>query len=217
MLRNDTPATLIDLAACMIHHRPQRFEDPLLRRSNLIIHATPGGGMELTLSLPLERGGTATTGGSPRNASLRIDDDGRVFLTVPYLRSGRDIGALIPSLIADQLDVALNRIHLEQALPNGGFAAEAIPDGEVIGNLETITATLSLLSEAGATARLMLIAAAAERWGVNARSCHARDGEVVHTPTWRKLKYGELAIDAAYRPIPLEVQLKPSPAERHLD
>jgi isoquinoline 1-oxidoreductase subunit beta len=198
----------------MIHHRPQRFDDPLLRRSNLISRATPGGGMVLTLSLPLEQGDTTVIGSSARNASLRIDDDGRVFLTVPYLRSEGDISASIPSLIADQLEVTLNRIHLEQALPKEEFAAETISDGQLIGNLETIPAALRLLSEAGATARSMLIAAAAERWGVNARSCHAHDGEVIHTPTWRKLKYGELAVDAAYRPIPREVELKPPPVER---
>ena len=76
---------------------------------------------------------------------------------------------------------------------------------------------MKLLGEAGATARVMLIAAAAERWGVDARSCHAHDGEVIHTPTWRKLRYGELAIDAAYMPIPNEVELKAPRAESRLE
>jgi isoquinoline 1-oxidoreductase beta subunit len=67
---------------------------------------------------------------------------------------------------------------------------------------------LRLLGEVSATARVMLIAAAAERWSVDARSCHAYEGEVIHTPTWRKLKYGELAIDAAYMPIPREIAPK---------
>ena len=73
------------------------------------------------------------------------------------------------------------------------------------GNSETVRAALKLLCEGAATARAMLIAAAAERWRVNVRSCHALKGEVIHTVTWRKLGYGELVVDAAYRPIPVQV------------
>ena len=79
---------------------------------------------------------------------------------------------------------------------------------QATGNSEAVRGALRLLGEAGATARMMLIAAAAERWGANPRSCHAHEGEVIHTTTWRKLKYGELTIDAAYRPIPKEIELE---------
>jgi isoquinoline 1-oxidoreductase beta subunit len=111
-------------------------------------------------------------------------------------------------LIAGQLEVALNQVHFEPAPPNEKYAANEMLDAQAIDNSETIRSAVRLLGEAGATARMMLIAAAAERWGANARSCHAHEGEVIHTPTWRKLTYGGLAMDAAYRPIPKEVELK---------
>ena len=91
-----------------------------------------------------------------------------------------------------------------------------VPDASAAGNSESIRSLLNLLGEACATARAMLIAEAAERWSTNPRSCHAQDGEVIHTPTWRKLRYGELIIDAAYRPVPKEVELKPSRAESYM-
>jgi isoquinoline 1-oxidoreductase beta subunit len=90
-------------------------------------------------------------------------------------------------------------------------------DAQAIDNSTTTRSALKLLGEAGATARVMLIAAAAERWGVDPRSCHTRDGEVIHTPTWRKLRYGELALDAAYMLIPNEVELKAPRADSRLD
>lgn len=192
----------------MIHHRPQGFDDRLLRRSYLISCAAVGGSMVLSLSLPLGEGNTGSTEGSMRNALLRIDGDGKVFLTMPYLRTGQGIYTSIPMLIAEELEVALNQVHLEHAPPKQGFAAGEMSDAQAIDNSTANRGALKLLGEAGATARVMLIAAAAERWDVDARSCHAHDGQVIHTPTWRKLKYGELALGAAYMPIPNEVELK---------
>ena len=201
----------------MIHHRPQGFDDHLFRRSYLISSAAVGGSMVLSLSLPLGAGNTGSIEGSTRNALMRIDGDGKVFLTMPYLGTGQGIYISIPMLIADELEVALDRIHLEHAPPKQGFAANDISDAQAIDNSTAPRSALKLLGEAGATARVMLIAAAAERWGVDARSCHAHDGEVIHTPTWRKLRYGKLAIDAAYMPIPNEVELKAPRAESRLE
>ena len=206
--KKQSAPTSVDWLLIMIHHRPQGLDHPLFRRSNLISSAAVGGGMMLSLSLPLGEGNTGIADSSTRNASIRIDGDGKVFLTMPCLRMGQGICTSIPMLIAGQLDVALNQVHFEPAPPNEKYAANEMLDAQAIDNSETIRSALRLLGEAGATARMMLIASAAERWGANARSCHAHEGEVIHTPTWRKLTYGELAMDAAYRPIPKEVELK---------
>ena len=64
------------------------------------------------------------------------------------------------------------------------------------------------MREAGATARIMLVAAAAKRWNVDPGTCRAQSGEVIHAPTGRKLSYGELAADAAETPVPENVTLK---------
>ncbi len=120
-------------------------------------------------------------------------------------------------LIAEELEIVPNRLDLEYAPPKEGFSANAMLHVLSIGNSNTIRATLKRLGEVGATARVMLVAAAARRWDVDARSCHACEGEVIHTPTWRKLKYGELVIDAAHMPIPKGIALKGSRAESRLD
>src|SRR5260370_260410 len=60
----------------------------------------------------------------------------------------------------------------------------------------------------GANARTRVVAAAAKRWNVDPASCHAQRGEVLHAPTRRSIKYGELAADAARMPVPENVALK---------
>ena len=119
-------------------------------------------------------------------------------------------GTSVRMLIAKELEVVPNQVDLECAPPKERFSANAPLQALPTGNLNTIRGALRLLREVSATARVMLIAAAARRWGIDARLCHAYEGEVIHTPTWRKLKYGELAIDAAHMPIPREIALKGS-------
>jgi len=183
----------------------------------LISSAAVGGSMVLSLSLPLGGGSVGSTESSAPNAFISIDGDGKVILTVPHLGTGQAICASIPTLIAEELEVALNQVHLEHAPPKEGLNGDAALDALATGNSNAIRDTLKLLGEASATARVMLIAAAAMRWGVDARLCHAHRGQVIHTPTWRKLGYGELAIDAAYVPIPKEVALKAPRAQSRLD
>jgi isoquinoline 1-oxidoreductase beta subunit len=194
----------------MIHHRPQGFEEHFFRRSCLISSAAVGGGMVLSLNLP--SGETGSTERSTWNALVRIDRDGRVFLTMPPCLGRPGIESSIRMLIAEELEVALNQVHLEPAPPKQGFAADEMLDTEAIDNSKPIRNAFELLGEASATARVMLIATAAARWRTDARSCHAHEGEVIHTPTWRKIKYGELTIDAAHMPIPDEVELKRQPS-----
>jgi isoquinoline 1-oxidoreductase subunit beta len=201
----------------MIHHRPQGFEHHFFRRSYLIGSAAVGGSMVLSLSLPVGEGNVRSTESSTPNAFISIDGDGKVVLTMPQLGMGQGICTSIPMLIAEELEVAPNQVHLEHAPPKQGLNGDATVDARTTGDSNAIRDTLKLLGEAGATARVMLMAAAAMRWGVDARSCHAHGGEVIHTPTWRKLGYGELAIDAAWMPIPKEVALKAPPAQSRTD
>src|SRR5262249_51601031 len=79
---------------------------------------------------------------------------------------------------------------------------------QLTGNSTAVGASWQPLREAGAAARAMLVAAAAQRWSVDAASCGAQRGEVVHVPTGRRLTYGELAADAARLPVPDKPALK---------
>ena len=161
--------------------------------------------MELGLRLPLGEGNVGSPESSAPNAFISIDGDGKVLLTMPDLGIEQGICTSIPILIVEELEIALNQVRLEHTPSKERFNGNTALNARATGNSNAVRDTLKLLGEAGATARAMLIASAAKRWGVDARSCHTHEGEVIHTPTWRKFKYGELAVEAAFMPIPKEV------------
>jgi isoquinoline 1-oxidoreductase subunit beta len=187
----------------MIHHRPQTSDDSYFQRSCLISSDVVGGSMVLRLSLPFNKGNA----NSAPNAFIRVDSAGSVALIMPRLDVRESIYTSIRMLISDELEVVPNRVEFEYA-PKETFVAYGMFHALTAGNSIAVRGSLKLLGELSATARAMLIAAAARRWGVDARSCHASEGEVIHPQSWRKLKYGDLAVDAAYGPIPKEIALK---------
>jgi isoquinoline 1-oxidoreductase beta subunit len=194
----------------MIHHRIAQSASyaDLSRRNFLINSAVAGGGLLVSLSLPFDQGRAVGTDSFAPNAFIRIGTDGQIVLTMPYVEMGQGTYTSIPMLIAEELEVSLNQVRLEHAPPNEKPYANPMLGIQATGNSNAIRGAWKPLREAGATARVMLIAAAAQRWGVDARSCHAHEGEVIHTSTWRKLKYGELAVAAAHMPVPKDVALK---------
>src|SRR5260370_13024018 len=112
-------------------------------------------------------------------------------------------------LIAEELEVDLKRVRLEHAPPNEKLYGNPLLGGiQATGNSNAVRAAWQPLRQAGATARTMLVAAAAKRWNVDAASCRAENGEVVHAPTGRRATYGELAADAAPLPVPARAALK---------
>jgi isoquinoline 1-oxidoreductase subunit beta len=194
----------------MIHHRIAQSASyaDLSRRNFLINSAVAGGGLLVSLSLPFDQGRAVGTESFAPNAFIRIGTDGQIVLTMPYVEMGQGTYTSIPMLIAEELEVSLKQVRLEHAPPNEKLYANPMLGIQATGNSNAIRGAWKPLREAGATARVMLIAAAAQRWDVDARSCHAHEGEVIHTSTWRKLKYGELAVAAAHMPVPKDVALK---------
>src|ERR1700722_11844780 len=164
----------------MIHHRPQGLDPPLFQRSSLISSAAVGGDMVLSLRLPLGRGNTGLAESYTRNASIRIDRDGEVFLTMPHLRTRQDIYTSVFMLIAERLKVSVNHVYVAQPLPKEGVVANEMLDVQATGSSEAIRGALRLLGEAGATARVMLIAAAGGRWGTHSPPVPTVDREGVH-------------------------------------
>jgi isoquinoline 1-oxidoreductase subunit beta len=99
-------------------------------------------------------------------------------------------------------------VRLEHAPPNEKLYANPLLGVQATGNSNAMRGGWKPLREAGAAARIMLTAAAARRWSVDPKSCRARDGEVIHDSSGRRLKYGELAADAAQMAVPESVTLK---------
>ena len=182
------------------------------RRSFLATGAAIGGGLVLGLSLPLGRSDAATAEEFAPNAFIRIGGDGQVTLTMPYVEMGQGTYTSIPMLIAEELDVSLKQVRLEHAPPNEKLYVNPLLGVQATGNSNAMRGAWKPMRQAGATARIMLVEAAAKRWGVDVNTCRAQDGEVIHVPTSRKLRYGDLAAEAAKMPVPASVVLK-SPDE----
>jgi len=189
----------------------QQFQSAngLTRRGFLQAGAAAGGG--LMLSLRLLAKGEAEAAESDRfepNAFVRIDRDGQIVLTMPYVEMGQGTYTSIPMLIAEELEVDVKQVHLEHAPPNEKLYANPLLGVQATGNSNAIRGAWQPLRQAGAASRVMLVAAAAKRWNVDPASCRAQSGEVLHIATGRTFKYGELAGDAASMSVPQNVALK---------
>jgi isoquinoline 1-oxidoreductase beta subunit len=186
----------------------------LSRRRFLSVSAAVGGGLLIgfTTGSAIRTADAAGDGASVSftpNAFIRIGSDGQIVLTMPYVEMGQGTYTSIPMLIAEELEVDLKQVRLEHAPPDEKLYGNPLLAGvQATGNSNAIRASWQPLRQAGATARTMLVSAAAKRWNVDPASCRAQSGEVLHAPTRRRIKYGELAADAARMPVPESVVLK---------
>ena len=123
-------------------------------------------------------------------------------MIVPYVEMGQGTYTSIPMLIAEELEVALASVRVEHAPASNELYGNPLLGGfQATGNSNAIRGAWIPMRQAGAVARTMLVSAAAEKWGVGAASCRARNGEVIHTPSGRRLKYGALVETAAKLPV----------------
>jgi isoquinoline 1-oxidoreductase subunit beta len=183
--------------------------DGLSRRSFLRAASAAGGGLMLSIRLPFAARDASAADGFAPNAFIRIETDGQVVLIMPYVEMGQGTYTSIPMLIAEELEVDLSQVRLEHAPPDEKLYGNPLLGGlQATGNSNAVRASWQPLRQAGAAARTMLIAAAAQRWSVDPASCRAQRGEVLHVPTTRRLTYGELVADAAGIPVPNNVALK---------
>jgi isoquinoline 1-oxidoreductase beta subunit len=188
------------------------------RRQFVLISAAVGGALVVGVALRHRRQivpGVAPARGR-LNAYVRIDPGGRITLVMPKVEMGQGTYTSLPMLIAEELEVDLAAITVEAAPPDPavyGFAVDpAAPEGierdQATGTSLSIIQCWTPLRQAGATARLMLMQAAAKRWSVPVDACHAQRGEVLHAGSGRRLTYGALAAAAAALPVPAAPPLK---------
>src|SRR2546425_1793952 len=182
----------------------------LSRRQFLSATAMLGGGLLIGFRTGAAHTAEGAAGATfTPNAFIRIGSDGQIVLTMPYVEMGQGTYTSIPMLIAEELEVDLKQVRLEHAPPDEKLYANPLLGGiQATGNSNAIRASWQPLRPAGATARSLLVSAAAKRWRCDPASCRAQSGEVRHAPTGRRLKYGELAAEAASMPVPESVVLK---------
>jgi isoquinoline 1-oxidoreductase beta subunit len=160
-------------------------------------------------------GGDAIEGSQPGvfapNAFVQIDRAGMVTLVMPKVEMGQGIYTSISMLIAEELEVSLSNVTLEHAPPNEKLFFDPLVGplgGQLTGGSTSIRYAWEPMRRAGATARVLLVTAAAQQWNVDPASCYAEQGEVVHRSSDRRASYGQLADAAAKLPVPKDVTLK---------
>jgi isoquinoline 1-oxidoreductase beta subunit len=149
-----------------------------------------------------------TAGKFAPNAFIRIDETGRTVLMMPQVEMGQGTYTSISAVLAEELDADWSKVEVQHAPPNDKLYGNPTFGLQVTGNSNSIRAWWLPLRKAGATARAMLVQAAAAQWGVEPASCTASKGEVAHDASGRKLPYGALALAAQGQTPPNDVALK---------
>ena len=142
-----------------------------------------------------------------------INPDGTVIIIAHRSEMGTGCRTTLPMILADELDADWKRVKIEQAVGNEKLYGDQDTDGS-----HSVRSFFDVMRQSGATARTMLTQAAAQRWSVPESECKADLHTIVHTPTGRRLGYGELATDASKLPVPKKeiLQLKPRSAWRYI-
>jgi isoquinoline 1-oxidoreductase beta subunit len=184
------------------------------RRSFLKASALAGGGLVLGLQLPAggryaqaASGASADGGGFQPNAWIRIGADDQVTVLVDRSEMGQGVMTALPMLIAEELEADWERIATEFAPADSAYT-NSLLGRQATGGSTAIRNAWRPLREAGAAAKEMLMAAAAERWGVKVADCEAAGQVVRHPASGRSASYGELAAEAAGQAVPEAVFLK---------
>lgn len=138
---------------------------------------------------------------------IRITQDNQVTVMVSQAEIGQGISTTLPAILVDELGADWNSIQLQTTPFSPAFRNPKL-NWMFTGNSESTQSFYDLMRKTGATAREMLIAAAAGRWQVPAGECVTSDSQVIHTNSGRKISFGELAADAARLPVPTNPVLK---------
>lgn len=193
----------------MMNAKPETIDQG--RRTFIKATAAVGGGLLIGFYLPgasrLAEADEVLPAAFQPNAWIHIDKDGRVTIVVDKSEMGQGVMTALPMLVAEELEVDLAGVHTEFA-PAGAAYVNPLIGTQLTGGSASVRSSWDRLRKAGATAREMLVAAAAKTWGVKEADCRAEHGTVIHPATGRKLAYGALADKAAALPVPQEVLLK---------
>lgn len=136
------------------------------------------------------------------NGFIKIADNGMVTIFAPNPEIGQGVKTSMPMLIAEELDVAWENVHVVQ-----GSLDTDVFERQIAGGSQSIRHGWEPLRQTGATAKQMLIKAAAAKWGVNPSTCTATNGTITNA-NGDTLGFGEVVSEAAKMEVPTDVKLK---------
>jgi isoquinoline 1-oxidoreductase beta subunit len=183
------------------------------RRDFLKIGAAAGGGLLIGVVLPGRAGrlAAATRAGFAPNAFVRIGADELVTVIVNKAEMGQGVYTSMAMLVAEDLEADWSKLRVESA-PVDPVYNHTENGIQMTGGSSSVSSEWERMRKAGATARFMLIAAAAQAWGVDVAGCRAETGFVLHPASGRRLSFGALSEAASALPPPADVALK-NPAD----
>jgi isoquinoline 1-oxidoreductase beta subunit len=190
------------------------------RRSFLGSVTAIGGGFALGWSIP---DGKAPYGKALAQSAARpsgqavgiwavISPDDTTVIRIARSEMGQGTLTGLAQLVADELDCDWGHVRADYVTPEENLASKRAWGDMSTGGSRGIRGSVDYVRKGGAAARMMLIQAAAQRWGVPEIDCSAANSVITHAPSKRTLRYGEVAAAAAQLPVPTEVKLK-SPAQ----
>jgi isoquinoline 1-oxidoreductase beta subunit len=193
--------------------------DPTMnRRQFMMTTSVVGGALVLGFSLPSRRAEAAviagkpwtspTTGGTEINAWLVIGGDDTVTIRVGQSEMGEGVFTSMPMLIAEELQCDWTKVRAEYASVNRSLRENLVYQRMATNGSGAVRRSREYLQQAGASARVRLIAAAAQQWGVPAGECRADNGTVVHPASGRQVNYGAIAAAAASVKLDAEPAIK---------
>lgn len=184
-------------------------ERALDRGAFIRITGSLGAGLGFALYLPgcVTQQATVRSSDLAPNAWVRVAPDETVTVFVNKSEMGQGVAVGLPTIVADELDAAIEHVCFEFA-PADPRYNDPFFKSMVTGGSTSVRDGWMTLRSAGATARAMLIAAAAKQWSVDPSSCETRSSRVYHPASGRSATYGSLAEAAATLAVPVDVELK---------
>ena len=181
------------------------------RRQFLFTASLVGGSLVLKCAIPLQE---VLASPEPADAKLlgliawvKIGTDDSVTIVVSQAEMGQGISTTMPAIIADELGADWSRVRLENSPTDPAFRNPRV-NWQFTGNSESTTAFFDLMRRIGASAREMLIGAAAQRWKVDPSTCRTESGKVIHPKSRRSARFGDLVETAATLTPPANPPLK---------
>jgi isoquinoline 1-oxidoreductase subunit beta len=188
--------------------RPDRKAIPVTRREVLRGGASIAGGLLIRIDFSCARAGEPTPSGARFNAFIHIASDDRVTFTMPAVEMGQGVYTSQAMCLAEDLDVGLDQVVAAHAPPDQANYGSPILRIQLTGGSTTTSSWYLPLRRAGATARMMLLQAAASVWRIDPSTLATDRGVITHKPSGRTLRYGQVAARAAALKVPKDIKLK---------
>ena len=206
MNRNDDPGFGLQTVTPLAHSPAQKTPQKPGRRQFVLSSALASGGLALGWHLPA---GAQAGGSAPEvNAWVVIKPDDTVVIRIARSEMGQGTLTGLAQLVAEELECTWSRVTTEYPTPGQNLARKRIWGNFSTGGSRGIRESQDYVRKGGAAARMMLVQAAANQWSVPVEQCVAADSVITHTPSGRRLTYGQVASAAAAIAVPENPPLK---------